>query len=328
MKALNIGEELDDQKIIGYACTWLSWSCVAFGRPNEAITFGEKAQKIAKMIKDDQYLFFKSLGGLGMAYYVKGDKKKVIEIGERLTKFGQTNSNIRSQCLGQGYIGDGYNLEGNFPEAIKYRENSVKIAADPFYAEFMRVFLGMNYILNGEIDKAESVFNQGLNFGQKFGVEIVDAFAEIFMGVIHIAQGRMLHGLNLIKTCQQSCLENQNIFVYCLSEYVLGKIYSEMAQTSGPMQVSKILRNIGFLIRNVPFASKNAEYHFNKAIKIAKDISAKNILGQVYLDLGLLRKTKKKELAQKNLSKAIEIFEQCTSDIYLKQAKDALVSLE
>jgi len=51
-------------------------------------------------------------------------------------------------------------------------------------------------------------------------------------------------------------------------------------------------------------------------------------LGQVYLDLGLLHKTKKRnKSAGKCISEAINIFEQIGAEVRLKQAKDALSSL-
>jgi len=38
-------------------------------------------------------------------------------------------------------------------------------------------------------------------------------------------------------------------------------------------------RNIGFLAKNLPFASKKAEDHFNKSIEVAREIGGKSILG-------------------------------------------------
>ena len=187
----------------------------------------------------------------------------------------------------------------------------------------------MDYISNGQIDKADDVFKQTLNFSQKFGVEVIGALAEIFMGLIHIAKGRMRHGLNFIKKSQRSCLKNRNIFAYCISEYVLGKIYCEIAQSSGRMQIPIMIKNIGFIVKNVPFAGKTAEYHFNKAIETAKEIKANGFLGLTYLDLGLLQKAKKRNnQAKKCISEAVKIFEECEAEGYLKQAEEALQSLK
>ncbi len=79
----------------------------------------------------------------------------------------------------------------------------------------------------------------------------------------------------------------------------------------------------------MPFASKRAEYHFNNAIETAREIGATGVLCQAYLDLGLLHKAKKrKDQARECITKAIELFEQCEADVYLKQANEALESLQ
>jgi len=88
-------------------------------------------------------------------------------------------------------------------------------------------------------------------------------------------------------------------------------------------------RNIGFLVKNVPFAAKKSESHFNKAIEISREIGAKGFLAQSYLYLGLLHKVKKrKSPAKECISEAVQLFEECHADVYLKQAKEALASLE
>jgi len=327
-KALQIGEKNEDQLVIGYACTWLAWTCTFFGHLDEAIMYGNRAQEVAKVFKSDHYLYFKSIGGLGFAYYFKGEKKKAFESGKKLVEFGQKYSNIRSQTMGQGWIAGCYGLEGDLPKAIECCEQAIKIAADPFYAEFGRSILGRLYVLNGQIDKAAEILRHILEFSDKFGVEFIEGQAQIFLGVVYIAKGRMTQGFNLLKKGQLSYLENQNVPFYCVSEYVLGKVYLQIVQGSESVNIATIMRNIGFLIKNVPSAAKKAEFHFKKAIEVAREIGAKAILGQVYLDLGLLNKAKKRtDKARKCISKAIEILEACEAIVYLKQAKEALASL-
>jgi sugar phosphate isomerase/epimerase len=88
------------------------------------------------------------------------------------------------------------------------------------------------------------------------------------------------------------------------------------------------MKNIGFLVKNIPVARKKAEDHLNRSIEVAKEIGAQGMLGMVYLDSGLLQKARgKKDRARQFLTMAIEYFEQCEAETYLKQARDALESL-
>jgi len=75
----------------------------------------------------------------------------------------------------------------------------------------------------------------------------------------------------------------------------------------------------------LPFALKKAEEHFTIAIKTAGEIGAKSYLGQAYLELGQLYKAKgKTEKARECISHAINAFEKCEADVFLKQAREAL----
>jgi tetratricopeptide (TPR) repeat protein len=108
---------------------------------------------------------------------------------------------------------------------------------------------------------------------------------------------------------------------------ILGEVNSQIA--SGPKSSLLIMaKNIGFLVKTVPFATKKAEKHFNKAIELFKEIGAKGLLGPVYLSLGLLYKASKRtDQARQCILEAINIFQECEAEVYLKQANEALDSL-
>jgi tetratricopeptide (TPR) repeat protein len=88
-----------------------------------------------------------------------------------------------------------------------------------------------------------------------------------------------------------------------------------------------MLKNIGFLIKNIPFAKKKAEYHLKNAIEVAEKIGANLILAQAYFDLGLLYQAKgRTKQARKCISDSIELFELCEAIEGMKQAKETLAS--
>ena len=132
----------------------------------------------------------------------------------------------------------------------------------------------------------------------------------------------------MIEDALQTFMREERRYYIALTEHIIGKVYSQIVEGAGPISPLSIAKNIGFLVKNVPFADKRAELHFNKAIEVAKEIGAKSLLGPVYLDLGLLHKAKKRtDQAQECISEATKIFEQCEAEVYLKQAKEALSSL-
>jgi hypothetical protein len=123
--------------------------------------------------------------------------------------------------------------------------------------------------------------------------------------------------------------ENGGRYSVVTAEYILGRIYKQIAEGAGPLSLAIVVKNIGFLVKNVPFAAKKAEHHFQKAIELAQEIGAKGLLGQSTFELGLLHKLKgRTDEARKCISEAVQLFEECEADVYLKQAREALSSIE
>jgi tetratricopeptide (TPR) repeat protein len=328
-KALELGEEIDDKQVIGYACTWLAYPCAELGLLEEAINFGERAQEVARLLPSDQYLFFKSLDGIAFTYVFGGESKKNNEIGRTLLDYGRSRSNIRCLVMGHFHMGHSYLAMGDFSSAIECYQRATEVSADPLYSQFPRFLLGISYVFNGQFLEAEDVLKEVESFSRNYGTEVYETIAHGLLGVVLIAKGHMARGLKMIEDMRQSSLGTGRKYYYATTEHILGKVYFQLVEREGPISLSTMVKNIGFLIKNVPFASKKAEAHFKKAIEVAKEIGAKGILGQAYLDLGLLHKSKNRnDQAKECFSEAIQIFKQCEVEVYLKQAKEALGSLE
>jgi class 3 adenylate cyclase/tetratricopeptide (TPR) repeat protein len=328
-KALGIGEEIGNQQVIGYACTWLAWTCPELGLLSEAISFGERAQEIFKHIPTDHYLFFKSLGGIGFACFYRGDRKRVLESGKAILDYGQRHSNIRSLVMGHYVIGLSFFMDGDFPSAIKVLRKGIQTAQDPFYSQFPRLMLGMSYARDSQFKEAREALQEVAFYGREFGCEEIGTPANMALGLTSIAEGQMGQGLKMIEETLRASRENLRRGWYANAEIALGQVYLQIVDKSAPVSLATMAKNIGFIMKNVPSAGKKAEDHFNEAAKIAKEIGAKGTLGEAYLDLGLLNKARGKTIqAREYITKAIQILEQCESEVFLKQAKEALASLE
>jgi len=328
-KALKIGEKTQNEKVIAYAYTWLPFTCSDLGLLDQAIQYGNKARQMENLMRSDTYLFFKSLAGLGIAYWSKGESKKTFEIGRKLVEYGQQYSNIRSQTLGNMALALGYNIVGDFQQQNKYFQKAIEVSADPFYDNIAKTYLGLGYILNNQIVEAEEPLNEAVIFGETNKADWCGDPAKMMQGIVMIAKGNMNKGLKRIKETLDIFISRERKVHAALTEHVLGKIYLQITTGSEPISFLMILKNISFLIQNVPIAAKKAEDHLNNAIQMAKEIGAKSVMAQAYFDLGLLHKAKKKrEKARECISNAIRIFEECDAEVFLKQAKEALSSLK
>ena len=147
--------------------------------------------------------------------------------------------------------------------------------------------------------------------------------------MVLIAQGDLKQGMSLYENAMRLFLESKSLYRYAAGNYFMGMVYSKIAQGGGEKKdFSFLVKNIGFLIKTLPFAHKKAEEHLSIAIKTAGEIGAKSVLGQAYLELGQLHKAKgKTEKARECISNAIDAFEKCEADVFLKQAREALAAL-
>ncbi len=326
-KGLELGENAGNQKVVGYACTWLTWACAKLGLFAEGIEYGERAQKIAKSFPSDQYIFFKSLAGLCMIYFYMGDTRRVFEGAKRLLEYGDRNANSRCNVFGHWMKAFGHWAAGDMKSAQKSSEKAIEVALDPFYAQFPKIILGIAYFFGDQLQEAEDVFQSCINFGEKHGAGQISLISQCFLAPILIAKGHMKQGTELLEKARKTLITNQSRVEYALSEYILGEVNSQIATGPKP-SLSIMAKNIGFLVKNVPFATRKAEEHFNKAIELLKEIGAKGSLGQAYLSLGLLYKSSKRtDQARQCFLEAINLFQECEAGGWLKQANEALESL-
>jgi class 3 adenylate cyclase len=228
LSALKLGEESNDQKVVGYACTWLTWVCAELGRLDEAITYGKRAREIARHFPSDQYLNFKPVAGMAWTYWFKGEAKKVFEYGKTNLRYGKKHSNVRSTVLGHYGIGWNYQIIGDYASAVESFSKATQVAKDPFYTHVSRLNLGGSYILKGQYHDAEDVLKDTAVFCHKFGVELIGTLSDLYIGVVSISKGQMSQGLNMIKEARRVFLENQRKAAYITAEYInfsLGQEY-------------------------------------------------------------------------------------------------------
>ena len=142
-------------------------------------------------------------------------------------------------------------------------------------------------------------------------------------------KGNMSLGYRMIKTAIDKLASNNRTGTIPIGEQLLGKIYLEIIKNEKKIGGWTIIRNMGFILKNVPTAMKKAEYHFGREIKLAREIGAMGIVAQSHLDLGIIYKLRKRDAqAIEHLQKAIPIFEETNAYVYLEQAKKELMSVK
>jgi class 3 adenylate cyclase/tetratricopeptide (TPR) repeat protein/ABC-type dipeptide/oligopeptide/nickel transport system ATPase component len=328
-KALKLGEEIKNYPIIGLACCNLTWSCAELKLLDEGIQYGTRAEAIAEIYNLEPMVFFQSLAGMGMIYWFQGNSRGCLEIGRRLEGYGQRHSNLRSIVVAHICSGYGYYLAGNFPRAIECCKKAIALLKDPLFSEWSKLFLSMNFLINNQLQEAEDLLSEVIESSKTVGLVYTETGAQALFGAVLVARGRISQGLKMLEDGRQQFLENGRLFSLYILEFTLGEIYFQIATRARTLGFVDLVKNLGFIIKGLPFAGRNAESYLNKTIQVGREVGMQGILqGQAYLDLGLLHKLNgRKEQSRACLGEALQILEQCESEIFLQRAQEALASL-
>jgi class 3 adenylate cyclase/tetratricopeptide (TPR) repeat protein len=329
-KALQITEKTEDMKAIGYCYAWLTAVSADMGLLDEAVMYAERAREAARRFESDQYLFQITFGYSAYVHWFKGDVRKIAEYGQALLDHGKKHSDIRSISAHYMIMGHSRFAAGDFPSAIESYKKCIQVSPDPWISHAVKMMLGGCYLTTGQLKEAQSTLEDVINYSERFGYEYAGAMSQAMKGMVLIAQGDLKQGISLYENVMRLCLENKSLYRYAQGNYSMGMVYSKIAQGGGEKKdFSFLMKNIGFLIKTVPFAQKKAEEHLTMAIKTAGEIGAKSVFGSAYLELGKLHKSKDEtEKARECISHAIDTFEKCEADVFLKQAKEALAALD
>jgi tetratricopeptide (TPR) repeat protein len=308
-KALQIGEETKSELVVCYSCCWLSWTCAFMGRLDEAVASGDRAMEICKCFEEDQYLYYKSLGGVGDAYFFVGQKRKACDAGQAILEYSKQRGSIRGEVMGHYIMALSFNMDGDYQSAIQHARQGVEISMDPFYSIVAKHALGSAYLFNGQLQEGEDIWKEILSFGREFAGEQTEIGARSILSMLSFLKGET-----------QDLTAAEEVLREILSMGLKG-IYVWIC--TGFAVILSIMAGV------IPNGSQKAKDYCEKAIGVAREIGAKAFLGQCYLSLGLVCSAEgDKDKAKQCISEALSLFEQCELTTYLGQAKQALESLK
>jgi len=327
--SLKIGEEIGDDKIIGYACTWMSMTCSDLGLLEDAVKYGQRAHEVSKRIRFDPFLFLSSLRVMAVAYFFKGDCRKIDSIAKSMLGYGERQSDNRASAMGNIYMGVGYFSGGNMPSALEPLKKGILISPDPLLSCTGKMALGAAYFLEGNIEEAEKNWLEVHKHCEEHGAGTAGALSRAALSSVYLVKGELSRGVKMGEELIGWFEENENRYRLALYLYWIGNVYLKMARRKGTTDISFLARNFRFIMRNILVAGKKAEENLKRSAEVARSIGAIGILGQASLGLGLLYKEKGKAgEAETYILEAIEAFEKCGATGYLKQAREALAAFE
>ena len=327
-QALAIGKRIHDQRLAGYACTWLIWTCTDLGRLDEAREYGALAQKTYEAGHAEFFVCFNSLAGLGYTAWHSGDKATALAIGRRLIDLGVKVADNRCTVMGYCCLGWGWLTTGDHHSATRCFQSAVNQALDPWYALIPKLALCYGLIANGRIDEADCFIQDIRRLSHEYGVEFVGTPAGFFHGVVLAAGGNLPEGL---KAMQQTlaCWKSQDCRLrYVSCALVLARVYARVLRRSEGAGPGLLRQTSAFFIK-IFTAEKKARALLAECISAAEAIGARGIAGQASLELARLDVSAgKRKPARQALHRAREHLRTCQADVYLQEVETLIEELE
>jgi len=323
-KALDLAKGTNDAELLCHIYGWLVWNCADLGRFEEALTYGQAALACLESTPFNPYLRQLVLYGIGMTHYFRGDGQQTAENANLLLDHGRAYNDIRFKAHGHQVMAFHHLTRGDYDSAISECQKAILCSRDPITKYNAKTILAVSYISTNRRNEASAVLSEIVHYSQLHGLEVLGTSAIGLQSIASVAAGRLGYGLRKAKQLCVAESQNGSMYRYAKGHHFLGRIYMAMLEKDDRPSFSMIIRNLFFVIRNLPIATKMAEKHLLESARIANKIGSLGLEAETCLDLGRLYLTQNRYKSKQLLLKAASLFRHCNADIFLKQVESLL----
>ena len=271
LKALEMFQNRSNTTIgMGYAN--IIWCCAELKLLDQGIHYAEEV--LAQRDDLDPMGFFLSLGGLAMVYIFKGDSQKNFELGRILLEFGESHSDLRSTVVGYICTSYGHYSAGDFAKAVEWSQKAVELSNDPIFSVWPKLVLANFFIQSEKYQEADEILREITPFCQHLGMDYIVVWAQSLHGVVFMARGQFSRGMKMVTEAARVLTENSRFVSLYFLEFALAEIYFQMATRRQRLGFWTICKNLGFILKEVPFARRKAETYLRKIIQVGQEIGA------------------------------------------------------
>ena len=275
LKALEMCKNSRNTDIdMGYAN--IIWCCAELKLLAQGIQYGEEV--LAQRDNLDPMGYVLSLGGLGMIYIFNGDSQKNFELGRILLKFGESHSDLRSTVVGYICTSYGHYSAGDFPKAVEWSKKAVELSNDPIFSVWPKLVLANFFIQTEKYQEADEILREIIPFCQYLGMDYIVLWAQSLHGVVLMARGHYSRGMKMVTEAVRVFTENGRSVSLYFVEFALAEVYFQMATLRRRLGFGTICKNLGFILKEVPFARRKAENYLRKIIQVGQEIGASGFM--------------------------------------------------
>ena len=297
-RALAIGEEIGDDEIVGYASMGLIWHYMDWETPTrenilKLREFAERGFRIAHGLKD-VWLASKILAGEVVHYNIVGRPDEARRSALRLMEYGRTTNDPRPRVMalwGLAFLGAIY---FDYEDALASAEESIAIGLNPVDHAIALASKAVALTGLGRAAEALECFRRSRARLWEGGLVLPLNASDPHQGVAMLMEGDIAGGVHWIEDAQERFKGLGNVSAATACDLFLGEIFLEMATGKEKPPLSVLRRNLWFLLRTLPFASRKARRHLETAARFYREYDMPALLAWALMDLGRLHAARKR----------------------------------
>jgi class 3 adenylate cyclase/tetratricopeptide (TPR) repeat protein len=325
-KAISIAEESGNPRALAYAHCWMATVSGARGDFREGAEHGRKGMELAAGFPDDPYLFGKS--GYGKAYCLAlaGQMAQARQTSELVRAYGERAHSPRCLMLAHTARGQGELVNGNPEEAVDWFRMAMDASPEPYYRSYSAVFLGAALVEANRLDEAEPILDSVEARMSSAGTRGTPSTARAYRALLLFRRGQLGRAFRQLQGIR-SAWEQIGAYANCSLDYTVGTVYARMLRGDAEVSPGVILRNLPFLVSQLPFAYRRALQYFERSLALAREHGMDPFQGRSALQIGLLLRRRNRDRARAYLSEAVEAFGRTDLGEETAKAEEALRSL-
>jgi class 3 adenylate cyclase/tetratricopeptide (TPR) repeat protein len=351
-----LGEALGDQRRLVQALIHMTTSFWDMADLERALETGQRAFSLANDLGDFS-LQIMARYSLGRVHSTSCNYQQAIELlRENVTMLKGELSRERFGLTGLASVSSFAWLReplaelGDFVEGITYGEEAIRIAeAVDHPIDRVRAYWGIGhlYLHKGDLPKATSVLERGLQLCQTLNIPILFPYVASALGAAFALSGRIVEALPLLEEAvAQVTSERHRAYLarwtIRLSEgYLLaGRTEAAMTEAWHALILARdskqrgveawALRLLGEIdAHREPPEVEQAEAYYRQAIAIATELEMRPLLAHCHRGVGKLHaKVGMQQQARGELSTAIDLYRAMAMTFWLLQAEETLAEVK
>jgi class 3 adenylate cyclase/tetratricopeptide (TPR) repeat protein len=341
----SLAERLGDPRRQGLVAALMAGAYPTIGRPDQAVTHGERAREIASELGDRNISVLANTY-LGAAYFSLGEHERSIEAARRVVSllprelshesFGVA---IRPAVYMRGYLSWSLSELGLFAEAEASAREALELAEAAGHPQTIAaglVSVGTFHVRHGNVEHAVGPFERARDLCQRHDIPLFRPVVSSFLGYALALSARFTEAESILRQAlEQAALmrmatyHSQTIMWLGEARFLMGAVEEASELAREALRITRERREAGLEAWALRLAAEVATRHevldvpeglYRQAMERAEHLGLRPLTARCHLGLGsLYRRAGKDQEAHAHLVAAAALFRNMQMPLWIER---------